>query len=157
VGAAAVLALLLAAGSGWWLWRQKQDRSILFNRLPAENSILLYIDMERLRRSAALLPLVRSRVEPDPDYAAFVKQTAFDYQRDLDAATVCYLSDRVYVLARGRFDEAKLRQYAVAQGGACPSSAFFHAGLCSMPASQPGRKLSFQMISSGVLALANAP
>ena len=153
----AVLALVLATGAGWWLWRQKQDRGILLSRLPAENSIILYVDVERLRRSPALLPLVRSRVDPDPDYAAFVKQTGFDYQRDLDAATVCYLPDRVFVLARGRFDEAKLRRYAVAQGGTCPSSAFSRARPCSMPASQPGRKLSFQMISSGVLALANAP
>ncbi|HYM10837.1 MAG TPA: hypothetical protein VEU62_08890 [Bryobacterales bacterium] len=152
---AAALAVLLAGVAGWWLWRQKQDRMILFNRLPGENVLLFYLDADRLRHAAALAPLVRQRVEPDPDYKSFVQQTGFDYQRDLDAAAVCYLTDRVYVLARGRFDAARLRQYALAQGGSCEGNGLDRP--CRMPASQPGRTISFLLISPAVLALATAP
>ncbi len=158
LGAILAGVIAMAAGAGWWLWRQKQNERLLFRRLPAENSLLLYLDMNKLRRSETLLPLVRSQVDPDPDYAAFVKQTGFDYQRDLDEAAVCYLADRVYLLARGRFDEPRLSQYAAAQGGSCAGGGVSgKAHVCWMPASRPDRKISFFIISPGVLALATAP
>lgn len=154
-----MLIALLAAGAGWWLWRQKQDQGLLFDRLPGENVLLVYLDVDRLRHADSLAPLLRQRVDPDPDYKSFVRQTGFDYQRDLDGAAVCYLTDRVYVLARGRFDAARLRRYALAQGGSCEGVSG-GAGLdrpCRMPASQPGRTISFLLLSPRVLALATAP
>ena len=158
LGAILAGAIAIAAGAGWWLWRQKQNERFLFRRLPGENSLLLYLDMNKLRRSEALLPLVRSQVDPDPDYAAFVRQTGFDYQRDLDEAAVCYLADRVYVLARGRFDEPRLSEYAAAQGGSCAGGGVSgKTRVCWMPASRPDRKISFFILSPGVLALATAP
>ena len=150
-----LLAVVLAAGTAWVLWRQKRDQVILFDRLPGENLALLHLDVGRLRQAAALAPLLRARVDPDPDYSAFVKQTGFDYQRDLDAAAICYLPDRVYLLARGRFDPPRLRQYALAQGGRCAGTRLDQP--CSMPASQPGRAISFLLLSPRVLALATAP
>ena len=144
----------LAAG-GWWVWRQKRDAGVLFERFPAENVLVLYVDVARLRQATALAPVLRGRVDPDPDYAAFVKQTGFDYQRDLDGAAVCYLPDRVYMMAQGRFDAARLRQYALEQGGSCTGSGLERP--CRMPASRPGRTISFFLISPGVLALATAP
>ena len=155
---AAFLGILVALAGAtviWRAWRPKQDSSLLFQRFPADNVLLAYLDLEQLRRASALAPLLRARVEPDPDYAAFVKKTGFDYQRDLDAAAVCYLPDRVYVLARGRFDQARLRQYALDQGGNCPGQGLERP--CWMPASLPGRKISFSVLSGGLLALATAP
>ncbi len=151
--------LSLAAGApaaiGWWLWRQRRDSSELFRRFPAEHLLLAYLDVERLRRARALAPLLRSTVEPDSDYNAFVKQTGFDYQRDLDAAAVCYLADRAYIVARGRFDFERLRQYAVSQGGSCDGASLERP--CRMPGSRPLRKISFVSPASGVLRMATAP
>ena len=149
------LALLLTLpGLLWWLWRSRV-RDGLFQHLPGENVLLLHLDVAALRRTAALAPLVQSQVAPDPDYAAFVRETRFDYQRDLDQAAVCWLPDRVYILARGRFDLERLRAYALAQGGACADRLLERP--CHLPASQPGRRISFWMLSSGLLALATAP
>ena len=147
------LAVLVAAGAAWWVWRQKRDQGVLFNRLPAENVLLLHVDIERLRHASALAPVLRARVDPDPDYAAFVKQTGFDYQRDLDRAVVCYLPDRVYVLAQGRFDAERLRQYALAQGGNCAGNRL----PCRMAASRADRRISFSLLTPNVLGLATAP
>lgn len=147
----AVAALLATTWLGWWLW-QKRDRDAWFRRLPGENILLLHLDVAALRRTTSLAPLLQSQVPPDPDYAAFIRQTGFDYQRDLDQAVVCYLPDRVYILVRGRFDLARLRAYAQAQGGVCPVDR-----PCQMPASQAGRRISFLPLSSDVLALATAP
>jgi hypothetical protein len=148
----AVLGTVLA----WWLSRRLLDpTSALFRRLPAEHLVLAYLDVEQLRRAPALAPLLKSRVEPDADYAAFVKQTGFDYERDLDAAAICYLSDRVYILARGRFAEERLRKYAEAQGGSCAGPGLRQP--CRVPASRPGLHVSFYLLSPDHLAIATAP
>ncbi len=140
-----------ASAAAWWLSNRLSTPHLLA-RMPAENSLILYLDLERIRRAGSLESLLKVGVAPDPDYAAFIRQTGFDYRRDLDAAAVCYLPDRVYVLARGRFDPDRLGQYAVSQGGACPAGR-----PCRMPASRPGRTISFLMLSRGLLALATAP
>jgi hypothetical protein len=145
----AVAALAFAAGLGWWLLHQRRPDA-WFRRLPGENVLLVHLDVSALRRSGSLVPLLRSQVAPDPDYTAFIRDTGFDYQRDLDQAVLCLLPDRVYILARGRFDVPRLRAYAQSQGGACP-------GHCQMPASRPGRRISFQPLASDLLALATAP
>ena len=149
------LALALAiAWAGWRAWKKKHDPELLFRSLPADNSGLAYLNVERLRASPALAPLLRQRVDPDPDYAAFVRQTGFDYARDLDAAAVCYLPDRVYVVAQGRFDQQRLRQYALSQSGSCQGETLDRP--CRMPASSPQRRISFLMPSAQLLALATA-
>lgn len=150
-GGAAALALTVA---GWWFWREREPLA-LFRRLPAENLLLLHLDVDALRRAPGLAPLAASGIAPDPDYVAFVRQTGFDYQRDLDQAAVCYLPDRVYVLARGRFQPDRLRQYALAQGGSCAGGKLEQP--CQMPASRPDRRISFLLLSPRVLALATAP
>lgn len=151
-----VLALaVLVALVAWRVWRQKQEQAMLFERLPGENLLLAYVDVERLRHAALFSPALRAQVDPDPDYTNFVKQTGFDYQRDLDAAAACYLPDRVYILAWGRFDAGKLRQYALGQGGNCEGARLERP--CSMPGSRPGRIISFELLSPHVLALATAP
>ena len=152
---AAVLVVAIASGIGWWLGSHRSGPARLLGRLPGENLLLLYADFAQARQTRALEPLIRSQVATGPDYAAFVRETGFDYQRDLDAAAVAYLPDRVYVVAQGRFDPGRLRQYAVAQGGGCTGTSLDRP--CWMPASQPGRKISYLLLDPGLLALATAP
>jgi hypothetical protein len=143
---------VLATG---WFWIRRGASAGLLRRLPGENVLLIYADLARLRQTGALAPLLRAQVTPSADYARFVEETGFDYQRDLDAAAVCYLPDRVYVLAQGRFDGERLRQYAASQGGGCKGSDLDQP--CWMPASQPGRQISLLLLGPNLLALATAP
>src|SRR5262249_18403043 len=55
-----------------------------------------------------------------------------------------------YFTVRGRFDWKKLSAYAKAEGGDCQRS------VCSMPASDAGRYISFYPLNSSVLALATS-
>jgi hypothetical protein len=153
--AAAILVVLVAGAGGWWLGTHRSGPARLLSRLPGENLLLLYADFAQARQTRALEPLVRSQVATGADYGGFVRETGFDYQRDLDAAAVAYLPDRVYIVAQGRFDSGRLRQYAVAQGGGCSGTALERP--CWMPASQPGRKISYLLLEPGLLALATAP
>lgn len=152
---AAAAGIAAAVSAGWWVWR-KSDRDHWYRRLPGENALLLHVHFTALRRGASLLPLLEAKIDPDPDYASFIRRTGFDYQRDLDEAVVCYLPDRVYILAQGRFDPQRLRAYALSQGGGCGGAAL-DAEPCHMPASRPDRKISFVLLESGLLALATAP
>jgi len=92
-----------------------------------------------------------SKSEEDQDYRKFVSQIGFDYRTDLDAAAVAFSRGNTYMALRGRFRWDKLRAYAQAEGGQCNRST------CYMPASQPGRYISFYALKSNVMALAVAP
>jgi hypothetical protein len=101
-----------------------------------------------LRASGLLDLLAGSSAAEEPDYRRFVDQSGFDYRRDLDAVAAAFVDGNIYVSVRGHFDQKRLSAYALAQRGKCWDT------LCSMPASQANRNISFYPLSSGVLALA---
>src|SRR6202035_1848538 len=79
---------------------------------------------------------------------AFVQQTAFDYNEDLDAALIAFAPEGKFMLVRGRFEWKSLRAYALAQDGHC-NNAF-----CRMPGSAPERHISFFPMQGNLMALA---
>jgi hypothetical protein len=89
---------------------------------PADSNLVLFADMAALRASP-LLEQFKSFVPsptPDPDYAAFMLASGFDYQRDLDKVLVASHQvdgkTEVVAIAEGRFDRQKIRTYALANG-----------------------------------------
>ena len=84
----------------------------------------------------------------EAEYNRFVQETQFDYSKDLDAVAGAATGTQTFVLARGRFDWNKLQQYAQHHGGTCRHD------ICRMPASQPGRWVSFLPIQTDVIAVA---
>jgi hypothetical protein len=101
--------------------------------------VVAYIDVESLRKVqasplAALLGLTGSKTPEDREYLQFVRETGFDYARDLDLAAIAFWPDslgaapqdksadnRVFAVADGRFDERKIRAYALKSGTAHPT------------------------------------
>ena len=84
----------------------------------------------------------------EPDYKQFVEGTGFDYKRDLDSVTASFSRSGNYFIARGRFHWAKLRDYAVRQGGSC------YQDLCRVQGSRPDRHISFLPLRNDAIALA---
>jgi hypothetical protein len=142
----------MAAGIGGLSYWRMSSRPLtgaeLIAALPPDDATHVYVNFEALRRGGILEMLAGSKAAEDPDYRKFVAETAFDYRSDLDSAAVAFLHGDTYFALRGRFDFAKLSSYARAQGGGCAS------GICSMPASAPGRSISFYLLRRGVLAMA---
>jgi hypothetical protein len=113
----------------------------LLNELPPEAAGIGYIDVESLRKLqtsplAALLGLTGSNATEDRQYQQFVRETGFDYTRDLDRAAIAFwfesldsktqnasADNRVFVVADGRFDERKIRAYALKSGRVRPGGA----------------------------------
>jgi len=149
-GAAAALCVVLIGGIYWQRSREATPQALL-GRLPSGDALVLSIDFERLRRAGVLALLDGPRVAEDPDYKAFVRQTNFDYKKDLDLAVAAFGAGGKYMLLKGRFDWKSLQAYAASQGGSCQD------GLCKMTGSTPERKISFLPIQSGVMALAVSP
>ena len=88
-GALAIL-LLLVLGATWsihaWRYRFVRDNQDLLRYLPAAAGTTLFVDVELLRRGGVLEQMVAPRsIAQDPDYREFVRETKFDYARDLDA------------------------------------------------------------------------
>ncbi len=85
----------------------------------------------------------------ESDYKrSFFDGTGFDYKRDLDSVVASFSGAGNFFIARGRFDWAKLRAYAVREGGSC------YKDLCRIQGSKPERHISFLPLRDDAIALA---
>jgi hypothetical protein len=149
---AVVLLCLLGAGLAYYYWKSRPLPPIvstlpgvpaagpppdLLSQLPADAPVVAYIDAASLRKLqnsplAAALGLASPGPQADRDYANFVRDTGFDYSRDLDHAAIAVWpasfgtpenvlgEDRVLAIADGRFDQQKIKAYALRTGKEVP-------------------------------------
>jgi hypothetical protein len=109
----------------------------LLSLLPGDAPVIGLGDLAALKASAFVQELEKLGPSPveDGDYSAFVRETGFDYTRDLDTVAIAAWPDssstqelapgapavptlRVLVLGDGRFDSAKIAGYATRSGHA---------------------------------------
>ena len=99
----------------------------LLSLLPPDAPAVGYIDVVALKRLqgnllADILGLAGTNPQQDRDYQDFVRDTGFDYTRDLDHAAVGFWpgrtnnDDRTLAIAEGRFDQTKIKSYALRTG-----------------------------------------
>jgi hypothetical protein len=141
-------AIVLIAIAVWLNVRRSSGLSSqldLLARLPNQPAAVLSVDFSVLRRAGLLnahsIPL-------EPEYKAFLDGTGFDYRRDLDSVVASFSGAGEFFVARGHFDWAKLRNYAIKQGGSC------YDQLCRVQGSTPERRISFLPLRDNVIALA---
>jgi hypothetical protein len=138
---------LMGSGAYWWYTRPYSADKLL-QCLPQDRSLHMYLDLKMLRAGGILDLLAGSKTAEDPDYGKFVEESGFDYRTDLDAVAAGFHDGDEAFAVQGRFHWDRLSRYAASHGGRCQDA------LCSMPASQPGRTISFYPMRAGVLALA---
>jgi hypothetical protein len=142
----AILFLLIAGAVGVYYYRQHGPLPALpgvtnipgpppdiLSQLPADAPVIAYVDAAALRKLqnsplAAVLGLTSPGPDADREYAEFVRDTGFDYTRDLDHAALAFWpasfgdpnnpfgEDRVLAIADGRFDKQKIEAYALRTG-----------------------------------------
>jgi hypothetical protein len=98
-----------------------------------------------------LVALAGARVAEEPEYQAFVTETGFNYQQDLDLVVAKFGKETSYFLLRGRFDWPRLRAYVRSQGGNC------HNAFCQVGGSTPQRQISFFPLKTNLMAMAVGP
>ncbi len=139
--AIAALVCLAAAAAGIYLYRLHGTLSgvsgkppDLLSMLPPGAPIVVYIDVATLRKSQDLFGALglgpdQPASPADRDYQEFVRGTGFDYTRDLDRAAIAIWpsgvvtpaglgENQVMAVADGRFEEAKIKSYALRTGKA---------------------------------------
>lgn len=97
----------------------------LLSALPAGAPTLVYLDFAAMRASSFYQhrPDKGPIAVPNQDYAEFMRSTGFDFEKDLDRAVVASWPapsskepTKNVVIAEGRFDRAKIRDYAAQKG-----------------------------------------
>ena len=132
----------------------------LIHQLPAGASAAIFIDVAALRSSsfANELASLASTPAQDPAYTEFVRDTGFDYSRDLDRAAVDLWpqdsSTSVLALAQGRFDEAKIERYALRWGRLVK---VHNAKIYEVREQNSIRLIRFSFLSPSEIALADGP
>lgn len=117
----------------------------LLSRLPNEPAAVLSVDFSILRRAGLLNA---PHIALEPEYKKFVDGAGFDYRRDLDFVVASFSGSGEFFVARGHFDWAKLRSYAIKEGGSC------YDQLCRVQGSTPERRISFLPLRDNVIGLA---
>ena len=181
---AVVLLCLIGAGVAYYFWRARPLPPIvitvpgvpaagpppdILSQLPADAPVIAYIDAASLRTLqnsplAAALGLATPGPQADHDYAIFVRDTGFDYTRDLDHAAIAFWpgsfgnspkdidANRALAIADGRFDQQKLFDYS------SKGRATVHAGPdahSSVTTASGNPTISYEFLAPTRLALAS--
>lgn len=96
----------------------------LFSSLPPGAPTLVYLDLAAVRASSFYQhrPDKSAIAVPSQDYAEFVRSTGFDFEKDLDRVAIASWPAagdqprKNVVIADGRFDRAKISDYAKRKG-----------------------------------------
>jgi len=148
------LILTLAGAAALYLgvnaWRNSRTLSEMemLRRLPTADAVVFSLDFAQLRHTGLFDNLTGPKMIEEPDYQTFVRDTGFDYKRDLDLALVSFTPSGTYFVVRGRFDWKKLEAYAKQSGGSC------YNRLCHMQGSTPERRISFLPLGRDVMGMA---
>jgi len=116
--------------------------------------------LEELRRAPFMAKLYEwaPKPESDADYTQFLKDTGFDYERDLHRialATKKKGQDSViFAIADGKFDRAKISAYA-SRFGALEKKGGHE--IYSVPASGASKKVSFTFLKNDRIVLTGGP
>jgi len=147
LAAALVAAVLILFGIQYYRYRFVRQNSDLVRLLPPGDLTIIYADLGLLRRAKLLGLLSNIKVAPDQEYADFVRQTGFDYTRDLDAVVIGTDSSQTFLVGRGRFAWDKLKSFAASHQGSCSDAG------CQVPATAPGRWVNLITVQPDVLGV----
>lgn len=157
---AALCAILAAALLIFFVWFRSPSpaRNYLLSLMPDEAQAVLFVDMNDLRNAPVFADLLAwaPRPEADPEYRQFVRDTGFDYEKDLSAAAVAFEKQgpqqTFFAVADGRFDQKKIKAYGAKHGSSQHSGA---VETFSIPMSGATSLLNFAFLPSGRIAVSN--
>ena len=124
--------------------------------MPPEASAVFFADFDGLRRATFFAELYAWAPKPqaDADYTEFLKQTGFDYERDLDRIAIASIKREqdsvLFAVVDGKFDKQKISAYALKSGSVSKNGGreIFSVGM-----SGSAKKLSFTFLRDDSIAL----
>ena len=161
-----LLAALLVSGAtvlfSYWKWgtRSGSAREEALALLPTDASVVFFADLNELRKAPFIGQLYDWAPKPqaDEDYSQFVKETGFDYERDLDRVAVAVekhgMDSNLFAILDGKFDRQKIPAYALKDGSAIKSGG---RDIYSVTVAGTVKKISFAFLKNDRIALTNDP
>lgn len=159
IGAAAVLLLSSAAGLYFYQRRgtsNSSGRDDLLDRMPTDSSAVVFADVAELRGAPFVTQLFAwaPQPEPDEDYAQFLNETGFHYERDLDRLAIAFQKagqdSAFFAVADGRFDRQKISALANKSGTVEKPGG---QEIFAIPESGDGKKIYLTFLSNNRIAL----
>src|SRR5207244_13120340 len=124
--------------------------------MPTDASAVLFSDFDELRQAPFVAKLYAWAPKPqaDADYAQFVKETGFDYERDLQRITIAVRKhgqdSTSFSILDGKFDRQKISAYALKAGSAVKTGG---REIFSVPLSGTTRKISLAFLRNDRIAV----
>jgi hypothetical protein len=158
----AVLVLSTVAFLGYQKWAAPKGalREELLARVPSDASVVIFVDFDELRRAPFIARLYSWAPKPqsDADYTQFLKDTGFDYERDLDRLAMATRKrgqeSIFFAIADGKFDRAKLSAYASKFGALEKNGG---GEIYSVPVGGTSKKISFAFLKNDRMVLTDGP
>jgi hypothetical protein len=161
IGLAAAIVVLGAAvlfGYRKWSVPSASPREEMLALMPADASAVFFADFGGLRQAPIIAQLYAWAPKPqaDANYAQFVKETGFDFERDLERIAIAIekrgQDSTLFAILDGNFDRQKISAYALKDGAITRSGG---REIFSVPVSGNTRKISFAFLRNGRIALTN--
>lgn len=135
------------------------SRETVLSAMPPDASAVVFADFTDLRRAPFAAEFYNwiPKNQVDSEYAHFLRDTGFDYERDLDRIAIAYIKaaqdSKLFAVAEGRFDRNKIEAYAARSG---TRESRDGREIFAVPLAEPGHKISFVFLSRNRLALTDA-
>lgn len=161
IGLAVICSILTAAtflGYRKWNAPNHSSRDEILALLPTDANAIFFADVNELRPAPFLTRLFLWAAPPqaDPEYAQFVKETGFDYERDLNRIAIAFEKrgqDSIFFAALdGKFDRQKITAYVMKDGSVSRAGAH---EIYSVPGSGAAGKIFFSFLKNDRVALTN--
>ncbi|OLB36424.1 MAG: hypothetical protein AUH11_11310 [Acidobacteria bacterium 13_2_20CM_57_17] len=156
------VALVLSASTFFgyrkWSVRSGTARDEALALMPSDASAILFVNFSELRRTLFITQLYAWAPKPqaDADYAQFVKDSGFDYERDLDRMAIAVVKhgqdSSLFAILDGKLDRQKISAYALKDGS---SARVGGHETFSVPISGNSRKVSFAFLTNDRIAVTN--
>jgi hypothetical protein len=160
VGLAAMFVLCAGIFFGYRKWGAPSgtSRDDLLGLLPTDATAIFFADFDDLRHAPFLAELYAWAPKPqaDADYAQFVKETGFDYERDLHRVGVAIQNrgqdSALIAILDGEFDRQKIPAYALKAGSSTKTGG---REIFSVALSGSSKRISFTFLTKDRIALTN--
>jgi hypothetical protein len=155
--------LFLSSAAAFYCYRALSGHSLavrdeVLGMMPADATAVVFVDFNELRTAPFFAKLYSWAPQPqaDPEYAQFLRDTGFDYERDLSRIAIAIRKsgqDSVFfAVADGKFDKSKVHRVAAKNGTLLRTGG---QEIFSVPVSGSTRKISFTFLRSDRIALTN--
>ena len=131
-------------------------RGDLLEMMPSDAGAVLFVNLAELRSAPFIAQLYAwaPQPQPDEDYAQFLNETDFHYERDLDHLAVAFgkagQDSAFFAVADGKFDRQKISALATKSG-----SVEKHSGreIFAIPESGGPKRIYFSFLGNDRIAL----